>query len=399
MNSYYCDEIAKMKYLRDRIASSLVMSGAYPDRLIIDKRLAAIDSKLALFQHEEVEESSTFDVKRFNNEFLSIYQDLKILYQLVYDFSVKHYEETRAYVEMHLSELERLASRYEKKERFETSSTSIGRTVFFQSSGFNQTTRNYITTVSLGSVEVAMGSKVCFFINGRYFKPEDVTFYLGSMTCTPFTLNSDYVTIPGDPSSNNYTCTFPNDVERNSMFVLNGETFQPKQDNTYIVYGGKNCIKISSSKIPDRFIEKANDAALSLNDSDIKRITFYVLNGSYINMEFSKQPISKNFSGYSVQGLKKHHKITFEYQGSLSFNFKTDGVIYATKKTGVVKGDQLLYPDADNLSSFLIEEYSRNDTMSLNLKATIQQSSDFVPMIGMIAVKELSVLDEVDDND
>ena len=390
---YYRDEIEKMKYLRGRIAGSLVMSGAYPDRNIIDKRLAAIDSKLALFQHMSAEESSKLNVKYFNESMMNIYQDLLILYNLVYEFSANKYETTKSYVEMHLAELENLADRYQRKSFFETGNTSVGKTIFFQSNGFNQTTRNYMTHLSLGKVSVAPGSKVSFFITGRYFKPEDVTFQLGKFVCSPFSINSDYIKIPGEIKYNSYNCDFPADIKHDKMFALNSDAFKPTQLNKYIIYGGQDNITVTNRT--NRFVEKKKDTPLTLDDS-IGRVTFYVLNGSYVNFEFSKPTLSQNFSGYMIQGLQSHHKITFEYEGPFSFNFKTDGLIYATRKNGIVKNEQLLYPDMDKLNKFRIEEYKDGHTESYSLSATIRQSSDYEPLVNMIAVKELSILDEVE---
>jgi len=178
------------------------------------------------------------------------------------------------------------------------------------------------------------------------------------------------------------------------MFVLNNETFKPAQNNHYIIYGGKNCITSIYNEV-SKFHEKKTSTPITLSDK-IGRVTFYVLDGSYINFEFSKQPLSRNFSGYAIQGTKKVRKVTFEYEGPFSFDYVTDGDVYATRKTGVVKGSQLLYPDADELSTFRIEEYKRDITTEHSFTAKIKQSTAIEPLVTMVAVKELSVFDEVD---
>jgi len=198
--TYYRDEIEKIKYLRNRIASSLVMNGSYPDRAIIDNRLSAIDSKLAIYSHMSVQESDKFNTKQFNNEMQDIYSDLVILYQLVYEFNTKRYEATRAYVEMHLAELEALAERHERKSTFEIGSTFIGKTIFFQTNGFQSSTSDYITTLLLGNISIAPGSKVAFFIDGRYFDKNEATFYVDDMQCPAYAKNGEYLTMPGETS-------------------------------------------------------------------------------------------------------------------------------------------------------------------------------------------------------
>ena len=390
--TYYQDEIKKMKYLRSRIASSLVMSGNYPDRGIIDKRLAAIDSKLALCQHRMVDIGDKFNVNAFNEEFQNIYHDLVILYDLVYEFSRKRFQETKAYVEMHLAELEQLAQRYSEKSKFETSATSIGKTVFFQSNGFKQTTQKFITSLSLGNLSASPGSSLSFFIDGRFFKPEDVTFYLDGNPCSPYSVNGDRLKVPGELTCKTYNCEYPSDMKKQGMYSLSNNAFTPNQSNQYIVYGGKNVIEDMAGGAPN-FIKKSPSTPITLN-AKLGRVTFYVLNGSYVNFDFSKKPLSQNFTGYNVQGMGKHHKITFEYEGPFSFDFVTDGTVYATKKRGVVKGDTLLYPDEDDLDSFLIEEYKANTAKSHSLSARIEQKGSSIPLVTMVAVKEAEALGE-----
>ena len=147
---------------------------------------------------------------------MSIYQDLLILYKLVFYFKLNRLENTKTYVETHLSELETLAEIYGRKNDLETGSTSVGKTLFFQGSGFNQNTRNYTTTLDLGQINVVPGSKIAFFISGRYFKPESVRFYMSDFSCTPFTLNRDYIKIPGEPKHRRYKYSFPKDIVRKS---------------------------------------------------------------------------------------------------------------------------------------------------------------------------------------
>lgn len=392
--SSYDDQIEKVKYLRDRIASSLVRSGIYPDNATINKRLESVDTKLALFQYTNVQESAKFDTEKANTDFLLIYHDLLILYQLVYDYHFKKYEALRAYVDTHLTELETLASKYEFKTNFETANTNLGDTVFFQTSGFDMDIDNSVATIDLGTVSFNKGSKAAFFIEGNYFKNDNVKFYLGNdLMCDPYTIRNNTVTIPGEAAFNTYACTFTDDITKNSMFVLNGTAFTPNQKDRYIIYTGENKVKVTSGST-STYQDKA--ANTSLTEYNSGRVTFYVLNATYITFDMSKAPLSRNFSGYNIDSPATHQKITFEYEGPFTFNFMTDGDVYAEKATGIIKDNELYYPTASTFTEYLIEEYTGEDTVDYNLKAVITDcNSEHIPYISMITVKEIDTVSEV----
>ena len=82
--TYYEDEIAKIRFLRDRIAGELMRSGNYPGKAEIDAKLCNFDSKSSLFYHIALEDGDKFDVEQFNLEAEYLYHDLLIIYRLVY---------------------------------------------------------------------------------------------------------------------------------------------------------------------------------------------------------------------------------------------------------------------------------------------------------------------------
>lgn len=385
---YYADEIEKIKYLRNRIAKSIAASGSYPDRAMVENRLAQIDCKLSLFRYVPAKESKKLDVKYLNESFLNIYVDLLILHRLVYSFYSDKYESTRAYVETHLAELEETARKYERKSVFESTGSSLGKTIFYKGSGFEQTTKNQVSKINLGDIKVTPGANIFFFIEGRYFDPRDVSFELGSMTCTPYSINRDNIKIPGELERKTYDCDFPEDVSKNGMFAIGKDSFQPSASYDYVTYGGKNMLSINTNN-KTQFKEKTPETAISLPKIPGK-VSFYILGGTYANMSFDKQPEFANFKDNVITTLEDHHKISFQYKDTTTFDIITDGTIYATKKHGIVKDGQLLYPDSDDLNTFRVEEYKRGNTISMPLKVTIRQSGEFNPLVHMVAVKEFS---------
>ena len=143
------------------------------------------------------------------------------------------------------------------------------------------------------------------------------------------------------------------------------------------------------------FYKKTIDIGLTLTGAG--KIVFYVLNSSYIEFDFSTKPISTNFNNNCIDNPEKEQKIVIEYYGSFSFNFFTDGVIYATKENGIITDNKLYYPNADDINSFYILEYLNTKTTDYNnVKVIISDLlDDNLLTINTIALKELNVLDEV----
>lgn len=391
----YYDEIEKLKYMRDRIASSMVAAEILPDRIAIDKRLQDIDAKLALFQHINVKEGTLFDVERFNSDFMAIYQDLLILYKLTYEASVKRFNDTKAYIDTHLTQLEAYADRYSRKAEFESGGVATGKTIFFQGNGFSPQTSGFYTILDLGDVEVSKGSKVTFHIDGRNFDINDTVFTLGDMHCTAYKVAHDYVEIPGEAKYNLLQYDIPDDIVRNSTFPIQLPNFTPAINNRYVIYGGRDKITNTHSSL-EYFYEKDKEQPVTLEEKT-GRVSFYVIGATYIDMDFTHERLSQNFAGTSIPAPQKHQLVTFEYNAeNFSFNVNTDGIIYAVCRCGAVKDTTLYYPQADpELCDFRIEEYGDNDKVSMPLQVKIKQLYSSEPYVEMVAVKEQSLLDEV----
>ncbi len=391
----YYDEVEKLKYMRDRIASSMVAAEMLPDRIAIDKRLQDVDAKLALFQHIDVKEGTAFDVERFNLDFMAIYQDLLILYKLTYEASVKRFNDTKAYIDTHLAQLEAYADRYSRKAEFESGGVATGKTIFFQGNGFSPQTSGFYTILDLGNVEVSKGSKVTFHIDGRNFDIDDTVFSLGDMRCKAYKVSHDYVEIPGEAKYNLLHYELPEDIVRNATFPIQMPNFTPAINNRYIIYGGRDKItNVYTSQ--EYFYEKDKEQPITPNERR-GRVSFYVIGATYIDMDFTHERLSQNFAGTSIPAPQNHQLVTFEYDAeNFSFNVNTDGIVYAVCRRGVVKDDVLYYPQADpELYDFRIEEYGDNDKISMPLQVKIKQLYSSEPYVEMVAVKEQALLDEV----
>jgi hypothetical protein len=309
--------------------------------------------------------------------------------------SVNEYENIKSYAETHLLELEDLARMYEYKTKEELDSTSLGNTVFFQSNGFNITYNNGIAIIDLGKITLHNASKVACIFKAENVSSEQVVFnFDDKYNCSPYDYNKDFFIVPGDIDKNTYFYTLPENCNKVSLYEMSLENFVPDKNNKYVIYGGKNCISsiLGNNKT---FYKKTIDIGLTLTGAG--KIVFYVLNSSYIEFDFSTKPISTNFNNNCIDNPEKEQKIVIEYYGSFSFNFFTDGVIYATKENGIITDNKLYYPNADDINSFYILEYLNTKTTDYNnVKVIISDLlDDNLLTINTIALKELNVLDEV----
>ena len=389
--SKYIDEIEKISYYKERIMQEMSSMGVYPDTIAVNERIEDFDARLALFRHRYISSGDTFNAGQFNDDFKLIAEDLKIIYKLVYQLAIKEFKELKEYAEGHVAELEAMSKKYEYKTKFEIDSTSLGNTAFFQAGGFDITMDNTTAHIDLGSIDVSSGAKLACIFDADNIDPKDVVFSFDGHNCSPYSLNRDFLTVPGEIQKQTYEYTVPEDETINASHIMNIPEFKPSAKNKYVIYAG--CDQIATDF---DYYDKLEGTPIELADAG--RITFYVLNGSFINFDFNKEPLSQNFTGTSVTNLSKHQKITMEYSSGFAFDFTTDGTVYATRGEGVVREGKLYYPNGDQVRDFHVEEYlMANKTTFEDVTVTVSGLKTDEPLvINTVAVKELNSIEGID---
>ncbi len=391
--SLYSDEIEKINYYKERIIEAMAKNGEFPNDMEVKKRLDAIDNKLSIFQYRNVMSGDLFDATAFNEYMTAIYTDLTILYKLAYQCCVNEFEQIKSYADSHLIQLERMAKRYMLQTETELSTTSLGKTIFFQTSGFNIKEGNTVARIELGDIEVSAGSKLACLFEGTEISPSQVVFsFEGGGNCSPYSYNRDLFTVKGEPSHTNYEYST---IEHDLMTVaMDIDKFVPDRANSYIIYAGKNQYTVMDSYGNSR--EETLTSLATESQSTAGKITFYIVGGKYANFEFSKMPDSKNFEGTEITNMQSHQKITMSYSKGFSFNVHTDGVIYAARKNGIFINGRLYYPNATTMKDFLVEEYSNASKVTYNTSAVISGLLVGTPLrITSIAIKEMPSLEGV----
>lgn len=392
--SYYLDQIAKINYYKQRIIEELTKNGIFPNDILIQNKLEDINTALAIFQYIKTKEASVFDVEKFNEDMLRIYNDLLILYKLAYAASKKEYEDIKSYAETHLLQLEELATSYEYKTKLELDSTSLGETIYFKANGFNVKNNNGVSIIDLGKIDLHSASKIACLFEGTGIKDEQVVFSFNDNNCSPYSYNKDFFIVPGTIYKTTYTYNMPTDTIKKTSYEMAIDNLVPDKKNKYIIYGGKNRVSSQLGSIKT-FYNKIDGLGINLNDTGT--IIFYIYDGTFINFDFSTEPLETNFNGNHIENLDKVHKIVIKYYAGFSFNFETDGTIYATREKGFIENNKLYYPNTDDVDTFLIEEYTNKNTVTYNnAKVTISNLLKDEPLdIKTIAIKEISALDGV----
>ena len=397
MANLYQDQIKKLAYYRSRIIQDLARKGVYPDDFKIKARLEDIDTMLGVFQYKRVGSGDTFDTDKFNEDLERIYTDLKILYQLAYEISVRDYNELKVYCETHLNELQGMASNYQYKTKFELDSTYLGNTVFFQSAGFNCSTSNGISKIELDEIQVDEQSKLTCIFDAENVTSQNVIFTFTDSdgvnhNCSPYSYNQDFFTVPGTLKKNSYIVNLSDDTIKTQFICTPSEIAESvSHDNKYVLFGGKGFVQ--SGYYSKKYYEKLPDVPIKIDKGVVQ---FYVLGGTYINFDFSTMPDNKNFEGTSISDISDHQKIVIEHSSALSFDFVTNGTIYATRQNGKVMNGDIYYPAPDKIKDVLVEEYSVGDKKSYTVSVTAGPFlTGDIPVINTVAIKQLSTLEDI----
>jgi hypothetical protein len=312
---------------------------------------------------------------------------------------MKEYEDIRAFAEAHLTEFENMAKRYEYKTKYEIDSTYLGDTIFYQASGFSEKIENTVATIDLGKVKTAESTKLACLFDGVNITPDQVLFNFDGKNCTPYSLNRDFFKVPGSAGCVSYSYELPKGTTVTSAFKIQPNDFVPSAKNKYVIYGGAGYITCATGKEETPLVSFKKKTGYAMSFSSGCRIIFYILNGSYASFEYSVKPVRQSFIGTSINDMGKRQKVEMEFNAPFTLNFDTNGTVYATRKLGIVKNDCLYYPDTDQLSSFTVEEFKTGKSKEYeDVKVTISGLTEDSPLIvNMIAIKQLSAIEGVDD--
>lgn len=390
----YKDEIEKIKYYVKKIIDLEAMNGKVLSSDEINKAIDEIDTRLAIFKQAFIDTGETLDLEKFNEQKVDIYEDLKILYRLVYETAEKRMMLLEDKIKYQLEEMYAETNKYKQRNQIETLSI-YGKTLFFQTSGFNQMYENGNIVIRLGELDIPAGSYIACLLNCPEADSKDIYFQFDDkLKTTDFRANRSFLKIQGSYEINTHM------YKSNELYSKGFEvpvSVNPKKTNTYTLYAGENKIKVFYPQYGrTTYYEKKPGIAFKA-DEDCE-ISFYVYGSTSINFDMtSEKCLYKSFNEDLINAPKHREKIVIRCESGFILDFVTDGKIFADKGRCYIKEDKIYSEGGfSELNSYLLEEIAYGPDVHFNdVKIIIKNAKELFYDIESVAIKfaQISELD------
>ena len=395
MQAEYLDVEKKLKLHKEMLLKEFISKGIYPDNNIINSRLRNIDMHLSVFKHHNVVDGNRFNTDEYNIAIKSIYEDLAILFNILYKLTEEEYYNQRHFIGSYTSELESIVDTYKKRADFENNSTAFGKTLLFQNNEFQIKEDNSTTIIKMNNIKLAEATRIACFANVNNVHTSDLSFQFRRgdevIMIPPYNMNNETLVIPGQKIMNTYNFELQEDQEIKGPVILEINT-TPSTKNEYDVLCGKNKMLVSNTETNYYKVEETPASLGSYMTTEKSFINFYVVNGNSISFKFNKKPLATNFplDDQKVTGLKHIQHFFIEADKDFAFEIELDkGEIYSIKEDGIVNNNKLYYAGATEIKDFYIIENIRGEEheYEATLKIFNNNSDDYD--IESLVIKEM----------
>lgn len=363
----YRDLELKLNYHKERIITNFIKRGIYPDNRLIQSQLNDIELRLSIFKSPKIKEGSQFDTEEMNKSIKYIYDDLSILYNLLYEVTVEEYNRLNYYINSHLRELEATANMYLKRAELESYSTALGKSILFKHNDFELDKNNNTTIINLGKLAISDASKIACIGNINNVDHSNIVFKFKetveenpvTISCNSYSYNHDFVIFPGELDRKAYEVNINESQKINSSLELPILADEPNSGK-FITLAGKDKILYKRANENGEVIEEKPIAINSLNFKSHSYIDFYVVGGSSITFRFNKSPIATNFNmnANRIENLDYIHHFFIECDEDFSFDFELErGTVYAIKENTLINQDSFYYSGQVDVKDFLIVHF------------------------------------------
>lgn len=395
--SQFSDVAKKLAYHKQEILKEFVQKGVYPDNALIESRLNSIDMHLAIFQHYNVVPGQQFDANEYNKSLQLIYEDLKILYDLLYQFQVEEYYKQQNFINSYINELNSVVDTYKKRADFENSSTTFGRTLLFQNNNFTINNDNSTTIIELNTIKAENASELTCLANIHNVNPDNLLFTFTdpetnkTYQVSPYNYSGETLTMPGTKTTNTYNIEMTEDQKITGPLILStGSAIDPK--NKYTILAGKNKMFLNYKNKNSFDIQDIPTSLGSYMFTDKTYINFYVVDGNSVTFKFNKKPIATNFptEEQRITNLKPIHHFFIECDKDFSFEIELDkGNVYGVKENGVINNNKLYYTGTNLVRDFSVIEESSGDTKEYKSQLKIFNNNEDNFDIESIIIKQI----------
>lgn len=385
----YSEHLLKVRAKKNEIEHHLMLQGKYPHKSYIDKLLSDIDTRLALIDHKRIVKGASFDTQQFNDEINTVYKDLSILFQLVDEMAAEKYVELQAFTNGFLLSLEAEADKVDLKANEELESTTLNADIVYFGDASTLTYNNEIAVLDIGDIEFKPQSKVLGTVTGSGYELADIVFEIGGKRISDYNLSGETYKLDGEVERNTYTHEIDSTNSVNSAFKLAVQDILADESYQYEIYGDKGCVQVLANATPEQHVQMVFDT--SFFPAKQTRYAFYLHNATYIDFDFTTEPLYKNFSSYTNSGLQRDEFTKFEFvvPAGCMFSVSSDGETYATKEEPAVNGDGLYIANSTMSKSFYIIEAIPGPNLILPVKLYVYNADEKKLNIKSVAVKEV----------
>lgn len=389
----------KLNYHKERIITSFIKRGIYPDNRLIQSQLNDIELRLSIFKNPKIKEGSQFNTNKINDSIKYIYDDLSILYKLLYEVTVSEYNSLSYYINSHLRELENTAQMYLKRANLESYSTALGKSILFKHNDFEIDKKDNNTVINLGTVSISDATKIACIGNINNADHSNIVFKFTEVesekpnviSCNSYSYNRDFVVFPGELERNEFEINISESQKINSSLEL--PIVATNSDNgKFITLAGKDKILYKMANENGEIIEEKPIAINALSFKSHSYIDFYVVGGSSITFRFNKKPLATNFNTNAnrIENLDYIHHFFIECDTDFSFDFELErGSVYAIKENTLINQDKFYYSGQVDVKDFMIVNFLSKEPKEYNATVEIYNTAISEDDIESIMIKKI----------
>lgn len=385
--SSYLEELEKKNYYRNYLVNEYLEKGTLIDKAKLEEKLAAIDTKLAIFSQGYIEEGEPLNIEKFNDQKHDLYIDLSIFYKSLFRLAQERLSSIESHINTELTELNEAAKYHRNREKLATLEID-GNALYYVTNGFDQEYKDGQVIINLGQISIPSGSYIACLFDSNEVDSSNVIFRFEDNTqIADYIAGGKYLTIIGNYAIN--TEKIEKKEGATSSFAL-GDV--PKQNAIYNVFAGKNKIKIKYDELANiEYIDKEERIPLKLaRDGEI---SFYVYGASTIRFSYRGEAEYKSFTGYEIPSPKYRQKITINAKANFELDIATDGEIYADKQSCIIDEENIICPVGYNdIDDFLLEEIEYGDDVVFdNVKVIVKNANTTFYDINYVAIKQCHI--------
>lgn len=378
----YKDQVYKLEYYKQKLISQSLSLGEFLNESSLDSALEDYETQFALFKHRYIQKGSKLDIKDFNNELAILYQDLLILYQVMYDITIKKFNKTKELVSIKLNDLERIADQYYSRCKLETIAI-FGDTLVYQADNFDITNKNGKSYIKLPSFTTYEGATLAFLASVDNLDNANVILELNpSQNIQNYESNENLFVVPGEPEITTKFFELDSSNKYNGSFMLEHNPNNAYQSQ-YFIYSGKDMINIDGRYIS---ISEYNKTDFSTEYN----VELYIYNATQADFNFSLEPLQSNIDNHYVTIKDRVQKFTFKMAPYSHLSVNTNGIVFCAVDKCRVK-DNRLYSRTfyNNVYSYMLETVSYNkEVIYNNPVAVIDNPTNKEIKIKSLAVKQ-----------